>query len=130
MSKNTLKEYLGVDVKDKRYDLSLDACESKEANQKRIKQLFDIALEEDFILYFDGVAVDDPYDGLDLSDLKDEFYYNNGNSFLVFEDKDGFKVSFKIKYLKEYDYERVYKVTEKAVEYTKKHPEVSKYKLY
>ena len=103
MSKNTLKEFLELDVNVKRYDLSLDACKDKEANQKRIKQLFDIALEEKFILFFDGVAVDDPYDGLDLSELKDEFYYNNGNSFLVFEDKDGFKVSFKIKYLKEYD---------------------------
>ena len=62
--------------------------------------------------------------------IEEEFYYYNSNSYLVFKDNIGDQVCFKIKFLKEYDFEKVYKVVEKACNYTKAHPEVSEYKLY
>lgn len=132
MNKNTLKEFLNLDGKSKAYDLNLDNCKNNEYDitKKRIKQLFDIALEDKFILYFDGVPVDDPYDGLEFKTLEEEFYFNNGNSYLVFRDEEGIEVLFKIKYLKEYDFEKVYKATEKAVMYTQSNPQISKYKFY
>ena len=132
MNKNTLKEFLNLDGKSKAYDLNLDNCKNNEYDitKKQIKQLFDIALEDKFILYFDGVPVDDPYDGLEFKTLEEEFYFNNGNSYLVFRDEEGTEVLSKIKYLKEYDFEKVYKVTEKAVIYTQSNSQISKYKFY
>ncbi len=132
MNKNTLKEFLNLDGKSKAYDLNLDNCKNNEYDitKKQIKQLFDIALEDKFILYFDGVPVDDPYDGLEFKTLEEEFYFNNGNSYLVFRDEEGTEVLFKIKCLKEYDFEKVYKVTEKAVIYTQSNSQISKYKFY
>ena len=132
MNKNTLKEFLNLDGKSKAYDLNLDNCKNNEYDitKKQIKQLFDIALEDKFILYFDGVPVDDPYDGLEFKTLEEEFYFNNGNSYLVFRDEEGTEVLFKIKFLKEYDFEKVYKVTEKAVIYTQSNSQISKYKFY
>ena len=82
------------------------------------------------MLYFDGTPVDEPYDGLEFKTLEEEFYYNNGNSYLVFRDTNNFEVTFKIKYLKGYDFKIVYKVVEKAVNCTKANPGLSKYKLY
>ena len=72
MNKNTLKEFLNLDGKSKAYDLNLDNCKNNEYDitKKQIKQLFDIALEDKFILYFDGVPVDDPYDGLEFKTLE------------------------------------------------------------
>ena len=132
MNKNTLKEFLNLDGKSKAYDLNLDNCKNNEYDitKKQIKQLFDIALEDKFILYFDGVPVDDPYDGLEFKTLEEEFYFNNGNSYLVFRDEEGTEVLFKIKCLKEYDFEKVYKVKEKAVIYTQSNSQISKYKFY
>ena len=54
MNKNTLKEFLNLDGKSKAYDLNLDNCKNNEYDitKKQIKQLFDIALEDKFILYF------------------------------------------------------------------------------
>ena len=127
MKKNTLIEFLNIDKNIKGIDLSLDTVYM---NRERIRKLFDVALEEKFTLYFDGRYVEEPYDGLEFKTLEEEFYYNNGNSYLVFEDTTGFKVTFKIKCLKEYNFNKVYKVVEKAVIYTKAHPEVSEYKLY
>lgn len=132
MNKNNLKNFLNIDEDVQNKDLSLDACNEKEfeANKKKIKNLFDIALEERFLLYFDGRYVMEPYDGLEFKTLEEEFYYNNGNSYLVFSDSNDFKVTFKIKYLREYNFNMVYKVVEKAVIYTKANPDVSDYKLY
>ena len=128
---NTLKEFLEIreDVKNKK-DLSLDACNNSvcELNRNRINKLFNIALKEDFILFYDGRAVDDYWDGVDPTPIE-EFWHNNGNSYLVFEDEKGTQVTFKIKYLKEFDFDLVYKVVEKADKYTRAHPEVSSYKL-
>ena len=113
MNKNNLKVFLGIteDIKEK--DLSLDTCtkEQVDANTRKIKELFDIALDEQTTVYFDGVYVEEPYDGLEFKTL-------------------GFKVRFKIRYLQGYDFDMVYKVTEKACNYTKAHPNVSNYKLY
>jgi len=102
---NTLKEFLEIreDVKSRK-DLSLDACNNSECelNRNRINKLFNIALKEDFILFYDGRAVDDYWDGVDPTPIE-EFWHNNGNSYLVFEDEKGTQVTFKIKYLKEFD---------------------------
>lgn len=131
MNKNNLKNFLNIDEDVQNKDLSLDACNEKEFEaNKKIKNLFDIALEERFLLYFDGRYVMEPYDGLEFKTLEEEFYYNNGNSYLVFSDSNDFKVTFKIKYLREYNFNMVYKVVEKAVIYTKANPDVSDYKLY
>lgn len=128
MKKNTLFGFLNLDKNIKGVDLSLDNLED---NKERINKLFDIALDEKYILFYDGRFVDDPYDGYEFQSLEEEFYYNNGNSYLVFQDKNTEeKVSFKVKSLKDYDFDTVYKIVEKAVEYTKEHPEVSEYKIY
>lgn len=130
---NTLKEFLEIreDVKNKK-DISLDACDNSECeiNKNRINKLFNIALKEEFILFYDGRYVPEPWDGLEFETMEEEFWYNNGDSHLVFEDEKGTQVTFKIKYLKEFDFDLVYKVVEKATIYTKAHPEVSDYKLY
>lgn len=126
------KGFLGLpkDIKEK--DLSFDACKKDEieANKERIKKLFDVALDEQVIVYFDGVYSEEPYDGLEFKTLQEEFYFYNNNSYLVFVDNNDFKVRFRIRYLQNYEFEKVYKVTEKACNYTKAHPEVSDYKLY
>lgn len=127
MNKNTLIKFLDIDKNIKGIDLSLDTVGT---NSERINKLFDIALEEVFLLYYDGRYVEEPYEGLEFETMEEEFYYYNGNSYLVFEDYTGFKVSFKVKCLKEYEFSKVYKVVEKACNYTKAHPEVSEYKLY
>lgn len=127
MNKNTLRKFLNIDKNLKGMDLSLDILTD---NKERIKKLFDIALEEEFTVYFDGRYVEEPYDGLEFKTIEEEFYYYNSNSYLVFKDNIGDQVCFKIKFLKEYDFEKVYKVVEKACNYTKAHPEVSEYKLY
>lgn len=132
MNKNYLRVFLGIteDIKEK--DLSLDTCtkEQVDANTRKIKELFDIALDEQVTVYFDGVYVEEPYEGLEFKTLEEEFYYYNNNSYIVFVDDSGFKVRFKIRYLQGYDFDMVYKVTEKACNYTKAHPNVSNYKLY
>lgn len=127
MNKNTLVEFLNIDKNIKGLDLSLDTID---VNKERIEKLFDVALEEKYVIFYDGRFVDDPYDGYEFKTLEEEFYYNNGNSYLVFEDETGYRVSFKVKCLKEYNFDIVYKIVEKAVMYTKSHPEVSEYKLY
>ena len=127
MNKNTLRKFLNIDKNLKGMDLSLDTLTD---NKERIKKLFDIALEEEFTVYFDGRYVEEPYDGLEFKTIEEEFYYYNSNSYLVCIDNIGDQVCFKIKFLKEYDFEKVYEVVEKACNYTKALPEVSEYKLY
>ena len=108
MIKTDLKAFLNLDEKPKnpnRKDISLDAEE--DINRERIKKLFDIALEDKFMLYFDGTAVDDPPDGMELTTIEQQFFYNNGNSFLVFRDDENFEVAFKIKYLREYNFNKL-----------------------
>lgn len=132
MKENTLKNFLGItgDVK----EIALCECpvNSKEFNIEKqlIDRLFNIALEKRFVLYYDGRYVMEPYDGLEFKTEEEEFYYNNNNSYLVFQDITDVKVRFKIRYLSEYEYKRVYEVVKLAVDFTKKHPEVSDYKLY
>ncbi len=132
MDENTLKSFLNLKEEGKRKNIDLDDCNEEERvrNEDVIKRLFDIALERRFLIYFDGTAVDEPYDGLEFKNLEDEFYYNNGNSYLVFRDIQNTEVAFKIKYLKKYDFKKVYKIVENAVKCTMKNPELSKYKLY
>lgn len=100
-----------------------------EADINRIKMLFGIALEDKFVMYFDGGYVDDPYDGLEFKTEEEEFYYNNGRSYLVFEGDKGFKVRIKIPALKIFSYQSVCEVVIKAIDYTKAHPDVSEYKF-
>gem|GEM_PF-5169007 len=111
----------------------MDTChkDEVEVNKERINKLFDIAMNESVIVYFDGRYVEEPYDGLEFKTEEEEFYYYNSSSYIVFVDDYNFKVRFKIRYLKHKNYKPdVYKVVEKACIYTKAHPEVSDYKLY
>ena len=61
-----------IDKNLKGMDLSLDTLTD---NKERIKKLFDIALEEEFTVYFDGRYVEEPYDGLEFKTIEEEFYY-------------------------------------------------------
>ncbi len=99
-------------------------------DMEKIKMLFNVALDNILLMYFDGRYVIEPYEGLEFKSLEEEFYYNNSNSYLVFKDEESREVAFKIKYLKGFNFDRVYKVVEKAFLYTKNHPEVSDYKVY
>ena len=133
MNKLSFKDFLNLRTKAQEVDLSLDTCheEEVEVNKERINKLFDIAMNESVIVYFDGRYVEEPYDGLEFKTEEEEFYYYNGSSYIVFVDDNNFKVRFKIRYLKDKNYKpEVYKVVEKACIYTKAHPEVSDYKLY
>ena len=55
MSKNTLKEYLGVDVKDKRYDLELKNIDTEhnslQTEYDSIKTAIDKNIERTFKIY-------------------------------------------------------------------------------
>ena len=133
MNKLSFKDFLNLKTKAQEVDLSLDTCHKKEVevNKERINKLFDIAMNESVLVYFDGRYVEEPYDGLEFKTEEEEFYYYNGSSYIVFVDDYDFKVRFKIRYLKDKNYKPdVYKVVEKACIYTKAHPEVSDYKLY
>ena len=133
MNKLSFKDFLNLNTIAQEVDLSLDTChkEEVEVNKERINKLFDIAMNESVIVYFDGRYVEEPYDGLEFKTEEEEFYYYNGSSYIVFVDDNNFKVRFKIRYLKDKNYKPdVYKVVEKACIYTKAHPEVSDYKLY
>ena len=133
MNKLSFKDFLNLKTRAQEVDLSLDTChkEEVEVNKERINKLFDIAMNESVIVYFDGRYVEEPYDGLEFKTEEEEFYYYNSSSYIVFVDDYNFKVRFKIRYLKDKNYKpEVYKVVEKACIYTKAHPEVSDYKLY
>ena len=133
MNKLSFKDFLNLKTRAQEVDLSLDTChkDEVEVNKERINKLFDIAMNESVIVYFDGRYVEEPYDGLEFKTEEEEFYYYNGSSYIVFVDDNNFKVRFKIRYLKDKNYKpEVYKVVEKACIYTKAHPEVSDYKLY
>ena len=101
-----------------------------------MKKLFNLALENDlelddeFKMYFDSVYVDEPYDGYVFKDEREEFFYNSGESFIVFEDKNKFKVKFKIRNLKNFKFKYVCKVVERAIDYGEKHPGLSNYRNY
>ena len=133
MNKMSFKDFLNLNTIAQEVDLSLDTChkEEVEVNKERINKLFDIAMNDSILVYFDGRYVEEPYDGLEFKTEEEEFYYYNGSSYIVFVDDNNFKVRFKIRYLKDKNYKpEVYKVVEKACFYTKAHPEVSDYKLY
>ena len=133
MNKMSFKDFLNLNTIAQEVDLSLDTCheEEVEVNKERINKLFDIAMNDSILVYFDGRYVEEPYDGLEFKTEEEEFYYYNGSSYIVFVDDNNFKVRFKIRYLKDKNYKpEVYKVVEKACIYTKAHPEVSDYKLY
>ncbi len=135
MKENNLKDFLGLkDVKEKELILCNDKLKYPSKNtlkkdMRLIKKLID-ATDGRFIIYFDGRYVDFPYDGLEFKSEKEEFFFNNWNSYIVFVDDTGFKVRFKIKWMEMLPYEKVYKLVEIGYYYTKAHPEVSKYKLY
>ena len=133
MNKMSFKDFLNLNTIAQEVDLSLDTChkEEVEVNKERINKLFDIAMNDSILVYFDGRYVEEPYDGLEFKTEEEEFYYYNSSSYIVFVDDYNFKVRFKIRYLKDKNYKPdVYKVVEKACIYTKAHPEVSDYKLY
>ncbi len=133
MNKLSFKDFLNLNTIAQEVDLSLDTChkEEVEVNKERINKLFDIAMNDSILVYFDGRYVEEPYDGLEFKTEEEEFYYYNSSSYIVFVDDYNFKVRFKIRYLKDKNYKPdVYKVVEKACIYTKAHPEVSDYKLY
>lgn len=128
----SLKSFLKITEEVMEIELGKDKTNKAtiEADNDRIKMLFDIALLDKFVMYFDGGYVDDPYDGLEFKTEEEEFYYNNGRSYLVFEDESGFKVRIRIPCLKIFEYQNVCEVVIKAIEYTKAHPEVSEYKFF
>ena len=132
MNKMSFKEFLNLNTIAQEVDLSLDTChkEEVEVNKERINKLFDIAMNETVTVYFDGRYVEELYDGLEFKTEKEEFYYYNSSSYLVFVDDEDFKVRFTIRSIKDKNYAKVYKVVEKACLYTRAHPEVSDYKLY
>ena len=133
MNKLSFKDFLNLKTRAQEVDLSLDTWhkDEVEVTKERINKLFDIAMNESVIVYFDGRYVEEPYDGLEFKTEEEEFYYYNSSSYIVFVDDYNFKVRFKIRYLKDKNYKPdVYKVVEKACIYTKAHPEVSDYKLY
>lgn len=132
MNKLSFKDFLNLNTKAQEVDLSLDTSHKVEVevNKERINKLFDIAMNETVTVYFDGRYVEEPYDGLEFKTEKEEFYYYNSSSYLVFVDDENFKVRFTIRNIKNKNYAKVYKVVEKACIYTKAHPEVSDYKLY
>lgn len=132
MNKLSFKDFLNLRTKAQEVDLSLDTCheEEVEVNKERINKLFDIAMNETVTVYFDGRYVEELYDGLEFKTEKEEFYYYNSSSYLVFVDDENFKVRFTIRNIKNKNYAKVYKVVEKACIYTKAHPEVSDYKLH
>lgn len=109
--------------------------EVMEKEREQINKLFyyvlqdRVKLNDKFKMYFVTQYVDDSFDD-EFKDEKEEFFHNSGESFLVFEDKESFKVKFKIRSLKEYRYEDVCKVVKKAIKYSKEHPEISNYKSY
>ncbi len=132
MNKLSFKDFLNLNTKAQEVDLSLDTSHKVEVevNKERINKLFDIAMNETVTVYFDGRYVEELYDGLEFKTEKEEFYYYNSSSYLVFVDDENFKVRFTIRNIKNKNYAKVYKVVEKACIYTKAHPEVSDYKLY
>lgn len=132
MNKLSFKDFLNLNTKAQEVDLSLDTSHKVEVevNKERINKLFDIAMNETVTVYFDGRYVEELYDGLEFKTEKEEFYYYNSSSYLVFVDDEDFKVRFTIRSIKNKNYAKVYKVVEKACIYTKAHPEVSDYKLY
>ena len=132
MNKMSFKDFLNLNTIAQEVDLSLDTChkEEVEVNKERINKLFDIAMNDSILVYFDGRYVEEPYDGLEFKTEEEEFYYYNSSSYLVFVDDENFKVRFTIRNIKNKNYAKVYKVVEKACIYTKAHPEVSDYKLY
>ena len=128
-----LKALLKLAKNIRNVELCKEGCQEEYyKDKKKIKEIFDIAYRDiskgeeikDYILYFDGVAVDEPYDGLEFKSEEEEFYYNNAESKLVIliEDDAEFKISFKIKHLKQFniDYNKVYTVVKYATEITKK----------
>lgn len=128
-----LKELLNLVKKMKNIELCADGVDKKKYKEesKKIKELFDATLRDitekkeinDYILYFDAIAVDEPYDGLEFKDDEEEFYYYNSESKLVFMDTDGeLKICFKIRNLKQFniDYEKVCTVVKYAIETTKR----------
>lgn len=131
MSKK-LFDFLDFEVDDKIYEDDIELYFSKEEDRLRIDKLFYLGLSKDnkFDMYFYGVPVPEPYDGYEFGSEEEEFYYNNSRSYIVFRDKFNCKVKFKLKTLKYYDFDLVTEVVKKAIEYTKEHPEVAKYKVY
>lgn len=101
-----------------------------EADNDIVKMLFDIALEDKFVMYFKGGYVDDPYDGLEFKNEEEEFYYNNGKSYLVFVGDNDFTVKIPIPRLKIFDYQDVRKVAIKAIQYSNSHEGLTDYPLH
>jgi len=131
MNKFDLCKLLCLDI-DKEVDLSLDSCanDKKKDYKEKIEKLFDIALLSNVIVYYDGRYVMEPYEDYEFKTEEEEFYYYNQESYLVFVDDNGKKARFKIRDINNHKYSTVYKVVEKACNYTKAHPWVSKNKLY
>ncbi len=127
MQKNILKDLLGVEEDVKEVTL-------KAKDKKMIKRLLKIAPKNHYIFYFDVGYVDDIYDGYEFKDEEEEFYYNNSNSYLVFRDITDFEVRIKISTIEKIKeiitFEEMCALTSQAIEYTKKHPSLSKNKLY
>lgn len=124
---DNLKSFLNIPEEVEKLELGKDRIDKAkvEADNDRIKMLFDIALEDKFVMYFKGVYVDDPYDGLEFKNEEEEFYYNNGKSYLVFRGTTDFEVKIPIPCLKMFPYSKVRKVAIKAIKYSNAHPGLS-----
>lgn len=129
---DNLRSFLNIPEGVKEIELGKEKTDKAkvEADNDIIKMLFDIALEDKFVMYFKGGYVDDPYDGLEFKTEEEEFYYNNGRSYLVFVGNTGFTVKIKIPCLKMFRYQDVRKVAIKAIKYSNAHPGLSDYPLH
>lgn len=126
---NILKEFLDLRPKKDVKEIILGA-----RNKEKIKKLIQTAPEKRFIIYFDPYPVDEIYDGYEFESEEEEFYYYNKDSSLVFQDITNFKVRVKISTIKSIKssmtFEEIRTAVKIAADYTKKHPHVSKNKLY
>ncbi|MBO5477670.1 MAG: hypothetical protein J6A15_07970 [Clostridia bacterium] len=129
---DNLRSFLNIPEEVKEIELGKDKTDTAkfEADNDIVKMLFDIALEDKFVMYFKGGYVDDPYDGLEFKTEEEEFYYNNGRSHLVFVGDNGFTVKIPIPRLKIFDYQDVRKVAIKAIKYSNSHEGLTDYPLH
>ena len=126
---NVLKEFLGLKTKEDVKEITLGV-----GDKKSIKKLIETAQERRFIIYFDSFPVEEIYDGYEFVDEEEEFYYYNQASAIVFRDITDFKIRIDISTIKKtkktMTFEAICNAVRIATEYTKKHPEVSRSKLY
>ncbi len=126
---NILKEFLDIKTKKDVNEITLGVLD-----KKKIKKLIETAPEKRFIIYFDSKPVDEIYDDYEFVDEEEAFYYYNSDSAIVFRDITDFKIRIDISTIKKIKnvttFDAVCECVQIAIEYTKKHPELSRFKVY